>query len=399
MATGAVTHWNLSRWLASVRFVQALAALVTASSNAFLLVYIHNNRLGLTDTMIALELMACATLIYPGLVLLIQHTGRRRQQKSTGLIAIFVCTDILLNGLMIAIITVLAHSGVPSNCRGLTRDNVLTAEPSNDPSQRFEKQPRPVSGLLGSYCGIARGFYFISVALVFTYMLTITLGVLRMCEGHYTKNSRVDLLLATGDHIHHLDRIRSKVHRQESLGDSQNQDSLARGIMGPPSHHSSTVPPRSIDGVAPTPVSPTIAHHTSHGRLPTTPSPVPPVSPLTPGTPSHSFAPIPAAYDTPTGGLTTGHEGHPAAEATVADGYRHEPENHRASYAAAEAAVADGYQHQMQNGFPSLPPYSPGPSRGFFMEGHGDESNEMRLSDYVKGGTRAQTMKDDGGGL
>lgn len=42
-----------------------------------------------------------------------------------------------------------------------------------------------------------------------------------------------------------------------------------------------------------------------------------------------------------------------------------------------------------------LPPYSPG-TQGT-MAGHGDESNEIRLSEYVKGETRAQDMKDSGG--
>ncbi|RYO90356.1 hypothetical protein DL766_001181 [Monosporascus sp. MC13-8B] len=66
---------------------------------------------------------------------------------------------------------------------------------------------------------------------------------------------------------------------------------------------------------------------------------------------------------------------------------------------AAEAMVTDGYRHPSQQRFPSLPPYSPGPSQSRFMEGHGNEGNEMRLSEYVKGQTRAQNMKDAEGGL
>lgn len=63
---------------------------------------------------------------------------------------------------------------------------------------------------------------------------------------------------------------------------------------------------------------------------------------------------------------------------------------------AAEAAmVTDGYRQPMPPGMPALPPYTPGqPSR--FMDGHGHESNEMRLSGYVKGEARAQNMKDGG---
>jgi len=65
-----------------------------------------------------------------------------------------------------------------------------------------------------------------------------------------------------------------------------------------------------------------------------------------------------------------------------------EDEEHSAS--ADSALVSDG----MRPSEPMLPPYEPGGSR---MSGHGEESNEMRLSEYVKGGTRAQDMKDSGG--
>lgn len=80
--------------------------------------------------------------------------------------------------------------------------------------------------------------------------------------------------------------------------------------------------------------------------------------------------------------------------------------------AEAEAAmVTDGYPQPSAGavarvgsigsaGFPALPPYTPRPSaHRYMMEGHGNESNEMRLSEYVKGQTRAQDMKDAGGGF
>lgn len=57
---------------------------------------------------------------------------------------------------------------------------------------------------------------------------------------------------------------------------------------------------------------------------------------------------------------------------------------------ADDALVSDG----MRPSEPMLPPYQPGNRR---MSGHGaDEDNEMRLSGYVKGQTRAQEMKDSG---
>lgn len=56
---------------------------------------------------------------------------------------------------------------------------------------------------------------------------------------------------------------------------------------------------------------------------------------------------------------------------------------------ADHALVSDG----MRPSEPMLPPYHPGNRR---MSGHGGEDNEMRLSGYVKGQTRAQDMKDSG---
>jgi hypothetical protein len=55
---------------------------------------------------------------------------------------------------------------------------------------------------------------------------------------------------------------------------------------------------------------------------------------------------------------------------------------------ADHALVSDG----MRPGDHTLPPYHPGNRR---MSGHGGD-NEMRLSGYVKGQTRAQDMKDSG---
>lgn len=62
------------------------------------------------------------------------------------------------------------------------------------------------------------------------------------------------------------------------------------------------------------------------------------------------------------------------------------------------AMVSDGsrYNGSVQNeNCSQLPPYSPGNMRT--MTGHGNENNDIRLSEYVKGETRAQDMKDGGG--
>lgn len=58
------------------------------------------------------------------------------------------------------------------------------------------------------------------------------------------------------------------------------------------------------------------------------------------------------------------------------------------------AMVSDGSRYGGGNQLDTsqLPPYSPGNQRT--MNGHGNENNDTRLSEYVKGETRAQDMKD-----
>lgn len=60
------------------------------------------------------------------------------------------------------------------------------------------------------------------------------------------------------------------------------------------------------------------------------------------------------------------------------------------------AMISDGSRYNGHNRVDSnqLPPYSPGNQRT--MNGHGNENNNALLSDYVKGETRAQDMKDTG---
>jgi hypothetical protein len=49
--------WGVSSWLVVVRCLQVLGILTSAILNGFLLVYIHQKRLGLTSVMLSLEVM------------------------------------------------------------------------------------------------------------------------------------------------------------------------------------------------------------------------------------------------------------------------------------------------------------------------------------------------------
>lgn len=71
--------------------------------------------------MVFMTAQTCVVLIYTAIVLLVQHTGNRPWTRRTRVIVTFVVFDVIFTGLMIGIITILARTGVPSNCAGLTR--------------------------------------------------------------------------------------------------------------------------------------------------------------------------------------------------------------------------------------------------------------------------------------
>lgn len=108
--------------------------------------------------------------------------------------------------------------------------------------------------------------------------------------------------------------------------------------------------------------------------------PVSPVSPSSAVSPISPLSPGPAATTLPVeaGFILSSTEMH-ANLAMITDGSRYSPQQ------------VDGSGQNSQ-----LPPYSP-PGNHRRMNGHGDESNDIRLSEYVKGATRAQDMKDEGG--
>ncbi|KAH9988423.1 hypothetical protein F4779DRAFT_624072 [Xylariaceae sp. FL0662B] len=342
-----------------------------ATMNGFLLAYIHLHRLGFAESMFCLEMMACIALIYSAIVLLVQHTGSQRRRSKTALIAAFIAGDIVFNGLTIAIITILARTGVPSDCHGLTRDNIENGDAPDNPPEgydtiRFGDENDDEKGLLDRYCALEGAFYFIAVALSFTYMVTVTLGVLRILERYYTRNTyKNDLALV--DSINQHDDTRPKIQRPESITNSENTVPASEGVIGPGSRDSPTLSPRNFASTS------RVRTHTFPERR----EQQPPISPVSIASPVSQVSPIsPVMLNTSMGGSMGGLMIGPSPEQT-----------------AEAAMVTDGYRPPQQPGMSSLPPYTPGPSRAQFMDGHGDESNDMRLSDYVKGGTRAQNSK------
>ncbi|KAI1208250.1 uncharacterized protein F4807DRAFT_157447 [Annulohypoxylon truncatum] len=397
----ASTRWSLSRCLLFARVFQVSGTLVTAVMNGFLLVYIHVNRLGLTASMFCLEMMVCAALIYSGIVLLLQHSGTVHRRSSTQLTTTLVAGDVVLNGIMIAIMTVLARAGLPTNCYGLTRSdsntpNILAAhimiltyfeiveegDAPTDPPKGYGTirfGDGHIKGVLDKYCGLEQSFYFIAAVLIFTYMLTVTLGVLRIFEQRWNLGQNHPLFTSTDD-IYQLGHIRSKIHSPNPSRDLENADLSRERVLTPPSRTDASLQTRIFRPSEDVHRNQTFREQAQSQPLPVSPvsaatSPISQVSPISPATHHHrSFLNTsPGMLDTSMGGLMIDH--------------------------SAEAMVTDGYRPRLQTGMQSLPPYSPGQSRGQFMDGHGNESNEMRLSEYVKGETRAQHMKDSGMGM
>ncbi|KAI1387832.1 uncharacterized protein F4822DRAFT_293660 [Hypoxylon trugodes] len=385
-----LSRWSLSRWLLFARLLQVSSTLITAVMNGFLLVYIHVNHLGLAMSMFCLEMMACVALIYSGIVLLMQHGGSPRRRFNTGLIATFVAGDIVFNGMMLAIITVLAHSGLPTDCHGLTRTDMEDGDaPFDDPSTpgfettRFGDVDQHIKGQLDKYCPLERGFYFIAAALVFTYMLTVTLGVLRIFERRWSQG-RKDTRFASIDDIQ-LHHIQPKSPPPLPPRDMENAAPPTEGVLTPTSRVN---PPLQTQGFG---SSENVGLHRERPIFATTPSQPFPISPVSPASPMSQVSPIsPTTHQHRSFIASTGVPGTSMGDVMM---------NHSTDPAAEAAMITDGYRHQPQPGMSSLPPYSPGQSRGQFMDGHGNESNEMRLSEYVKGETRAQNIKDTGFGI
>ncbi|KAI0844641.1 hypothetical protein F5Y00DRAFT_196282 [Daldinia vernicosa] len=373
-------RWTVSRWLLFARLLQVSGTLVTAVMNGFLLVYIHINRLGLATSMFCLEMMVCVALIYSGIVLLMQHSGSWRRRSSTILATIFIAGDVAFNGIMIAIITVLSRTGLPTDCYGLTRDDKENNDAPDKPPPGYDTirfgNGDNIRGLLDRYCSLEQSFYFIGVALIFTYMLTITLGVLRIFEQRWNHGQK-DHSCMSEDNIHQLDHITYNV---QSPNPERGLDSAApssEGVSTPAARANPTIRTHDFGSTGDLNEDRVFNEQRRTLQLPVSPvsvaSRISQVSPISPVMRQHGIFHT-TSQDVP--------------DTSVGS-----------SDLAAEAMVTDGYRYRLQPGIPSLPAYSPSQSRGQFMDGHGDESNEMRLSGYVKGKTRAQNMKDSGLGI
>ncbi|KAL1862620.1 hypothetical protein Daus18300_008417 [Diaporthe australafricana] len=325
----------------------------------------------------------------------------------------------------VAIISILAYSGVPSNCIGLTSseddDNDSSANSEDVPqwakeynTTGFSNRQDNTKGKMDRYCGMERAFYFIAIAVMcvyplphkivvfgapvtdikcsLTYLISIILLVLRVCELKMIPKDKVDQMLQEREEMINLEH---KIHDQEALSATPTHNMTPVMPQGnrdfgatnthPNTHHfstprttrdttasSSTRPARPQLRYADPMAGPSSSSSSSSYRTPQ--HPTDPVSPITPVSPLSTAA---AALPHDRGFILSATDVS-ANLAMVADGPRYSPPQ------------ADHNQ---------LPPYSPGNNNNAraTMRGHGGESNDIRLSEYVKGATAAQDLKDSNG--
>ena len=216
----------------------------------------------------------------------------------------------------------------------------------------------------------------------YCYIASIVMSVLRTMEPRHAKTVEDP---ETAENTHQLKHIRSESLPTGSMGDVQGQPQSDRGGAPAGLGGSSSTPTLRVDcstrsNSHPITATPRASPSDSHSQPPRRPSvrSTFAVSPLTPP----AVSPV----------TSSGNLGSPISGSGV---YQ---QNTVEQHMAEAAMVTDGYRQPSGPEFQSLPPYTPGPSRQF-MDGHGNESNEMRLSEYVKGQTRAQNMKGAGGGM
>lgn len=279
----------------------------------------------------------------------------------------------------------------------------------------FSNQEGDNSGTLDQYCGMERAFYFIALCIMYvhrtltdslvvhltntkhslSYIITIILSVIRVCQLRMYSKAEVDGLLKEREDMINLEH---KLQDQEAASTptpAQNVSPVA------PQSNGNFPATNTRSNTRQSPASRTTNHATpSSSSRParpglryaadSTPGPssssassyrtrqpaAEPVSPLSPDSPISSTAPLP--HDR---GFILSATDVSANLAMVADGSRYTPQQH----------------HQQGSDHNQLPPYSPGNNMRATMHGHGGESNDIRLSEYVKGATAAQDMKDSNG--
>ncbi|KAK3384305.1 hypothetical protein B0T24DRAFT_79646 [Lasiosphaeria ovina] len=399
--------WEASTWQVLVRLFQLVELLVVVGLNGFLTVMNYTERYYWSPFIMVIEVLLILLAIYTTLALVFRHTGQR--SKRPACFVCFIVTDSIACATILAIITLLARAGLPKDCDGFATFDGEGEMASVQRNVYYYNAALPKL-TLQKFCGLERSTYSVAISLVFTYIATIVLTVLRIFERNYTKNSKVSEVL---DSLERTNLDEFKLSDDVSSHSSTPTLALPSRPLPPPSEGIVT---RSNS------LRSTVTASTSHAgssldraclipRRPVGQPPAPQAKPSIPPMPV-----IVSAGGVQHQGFVTvtleeedEHDEHDdddddgsAEAALVADGMQHREQQQQRDQqfrlpmlpeeeqSAASALVSDG----MRPSEPSLPPYYP--RNGGGMPGHSSESNEMRLSEYVKGETRAQNLKDSG---
>ncbi|GAB1315932.1 hypothetical protein MFIFM68171_06142 [Madurella fahalii] len=398
--------WGRSSWLALVRSLQLFGAVCAAAAQGYVIMKIGGGA-HVPERLVAPQLLIIMLLVYNVLTIIVLHT-KQQVKKTAWLVCSAIC-DVFCLGTLLAIITLLANLGMPTFCGGL-------------------------GGLMIGPCNLEIFYYFVAIALVFTYIGTLLLTVCCIVGLKYTKNTKVNELLDSLDRADDINLKVLKASEAPSPLSSTPVSSLpprppaSEGVISRATSLRSTVTLSISSG--PSSYRPGSIHHS----LPPIPRrPVPASNPSVPASPALGGSQRPGSLLLPLDGPDT--DGSSSFEAAlVADGmqHQHEPQHHYQQHRRSPSGGHYHHHHQQQQqqqqhqhqqqylALPptlpmlseeeqtadaalvsdgmrpeahQLPPYQPGSAR---MAGHGGESNEMRLSEYVKGETRAQDMKDSG---
>lgn len=214
------------------------------------------------------------------------------------------------------------------------------------------------------------------------------MSICRICETYYTRNSEIQHLLEEREELLKLElKVQEQEHHSPNTSPTPTLNSASPNTPVPSPHAIHN------EAAATDPLAIGFAHE-QHSRTMAGPSSGNFAMPSSSRFVGANLAVIPEAssYQSP---------GSPGASSSIAPMGSLPPESafllSSTEMHANLAMITDGarYTPGQVVDHSQLPPYSPGMQRT--MAGHGDESNDIRLSEYVKGETRAQDMKDSGG--
>ncbi|POS77868.1 hypothetical protein DHEL01_v203733 [Diaporthe helianthi] len=154
--------------LTAIRIWQWSSSFFVYASFSLLYDHIQKNRLGENDRMRGVQVLGLVSLGYSTVVLCCVHVLKTLGLRAWRLFAVMsVPADLTIMGINLAKITILAYSGLPADCHGLTRDNYNVNDLVRQPSEgfrtiRFGSVAQKFTGELDALCTFPRTVYGLS---------------------------------------------------------------------------------------------------------------------------------------------------------------------------------------------------------------------------------------------